>query len=333
MGTYVEDIAPAGTLSLSVVRSPFAHAEITGIDVDAARELAGVWAVLTPDDVADVVMPPAPRPDRNVPRRFPLVQGRALMPGDPVVAIIAETAAIARDAADLAFVDYEPLDVVGDVEEAMEAPPIHEGLGSGSNVAYDRTRGDRDAFEAVEGSVRLSGVVEHPRVVPAPMENRVILAEWREGGLTVHLSTQAPQLMQEQLASDFGLPQASVRVITPFVGGGFGCKFDLAEEEYLTIIAARTTGRPVKWVEGRDILTIGMAGPTAPLRSGRRLRGDEVGTVSSTCCHRYLCSWRSRRAWAPATTTSRSMGGGCAESGPIALRVASTGGRGDPRRP
>src|SRR5690606_180375 len=95
--------------------------------------------------------------------------------------------------------------------------------------------------------------------VPAPMENRVILAEWKEGGLTVHLSTQAPQLMQEQIASDFGLPQAAVRVITPFVGGGFGCKFDLAEEEYLAIIAARMTGRPVKWAETRreHLLTIG----------------------------------------------------------------------------
>jgi carbon-monoxide dehydrogenase large subunit len=193
-------------------------------------------------------------------------------------------------------VDYEPLDVVGDVEEAMEAPPIHEGFGSGSNVAYDRTRGDRAAFEAVEGSVRLSGVIEHPRVVPAPMENRVILAEWREGGLTVHLSTQAPQLMQEQLASDFGLPQASVRVITPFVGGGFGCKFDLAEEEYLTIIAARMTGRPVKWVEGRreHILTIGHGRAQrhryeVVADSDGRIKGLWVDSlVDLGCRHRYL---------------------------------------------
>ena len=181
------------------------------------------------------------------------------MPGDPVVAVVAETAAVARDASELVFVDYEPLGVVGDVDEALDAQPIHEGLASGNNVAYDRTKGDRAAFEAVQGAVRLSGVVEHPRVAPAPMENRVILAEWKEDGLTVHLSTQAPHLMQEQLASDFELPQTRVRVITPFVGGGFGCKFDLAEEEYLTIIAARMTGRPVKWVETRreHMLTIG----------------------------------------------------------------------------
>lgn len=91
------------------------------------------------------------------------------------------------------------------------------------------------------------------------MENRAILAEWMEDGLKVHLSSQAPQLMQKQLASDFGLSQTAVRVITPFVGGAFGCKFDLAEEDYLTVIAARVTGRPVKWTESRreHLLTIG----------------------------------------------------------------------------
>ena len=257
--TYVDDMAPAGTLSLAIVRSPFAHADVLSIDTTAAEELPGVWAVLTPQEVSDVAMPPSPRPDRNVPRRYPLVQGRVLMPGDPVAAVVADSPAIARDAADLVFVDYEPLEVVGDVEQALEAPPIHQGLGSDTNVAYDRSKGDRAAFEAVEGPIRLSGVVEHPRVAPAPMENRVILAEWREDGVTVYLSSQAPHLMQEQIASDFGLPQSDVRVVTPFVGGGFGCKFDLAEEDYLTILAARRTGRPVKWVETRreHMLAIG----------------------------------------------------------------------------
>src|SRR5690606_17976277 len=127
-----------------------------------------------------------------------------------------ETPAQARDAAELVFVDYEPLDPVGDVLEALEAPPIHDG--QESNVAYDRSKGDRAAFDAVEGDIRLKGVVEHPRVVPAPMETRSVIAEWREGGLVVHMTTQAPHLMQQQFAADFGIPEASVRVITPFVG-------------------------------------------------------------------------------------------------------------------
>ncbi len=258
-GTYVDDITPAGTLYLALVRSPFAHAMITEVDVEAARTCPGVWAVYTPDDVADVVMAPRPRPERNIPRRFPLVQGKAIMPGDPVVAVIADSPQAAKDAADLVFVDYDPLDIVGDPRQALEAPPIHEGLSSESNVAYDSSKGDRAAFEAVTGDILLSGTVEHPRVSPAPMENRAILAEWKEDGLVVHLSSQAPQLMQRQLASDFDLPLTAVRVITPFVGGGFGCKFDLGEEDYLAILAARDTGRPVKWAESRreHMLTIG----------------------------------------------------------------------------
>src|SRR5690606_36123176 len=136
------------------------------------------------------------------------------------------TAAQARDAAEAVFVDYEPLDPVGGVVEAISAAPIHDG--QTGNVAYDRSKGDRAAFDAAFGRVRLSGVVEHPRVVPAPMETRSILAEWKDGGLLVHMPTQAPHLMQEQFASDLGLPQTAVRVVTPFVGGGFGAKFDAA---------------------------------------------------------------------------------------------------------
>ncbi len=254
---YVEDLTPSGTLHLAVVRSPFAHARVTEIDLETAAAMPGVWAVIGPEDVSDVAMAPEPNEQRNIPRRYPLVQGKALMPGDPVAAVIATTPERARDAADVVFVDYQPLEVVGEVDQAIEAPPIHEG--QQSNVAYDRTRGDRAAFDSVEGSVRLSGLVDHPRVAPAPMENRVVLAEWKEGGLTVHMNSQAPHLMQEQFAADFGLPQTAVRVITPYVGGAFGAKFDAAEEEYLAIIAARMTGRPVKWVEARreHLLTVG----------------------------------------------------------------------------
>ncbi len=291
---YVDDITPAGTLHLALVRSPFPHAEVTGIDLDAAKDVAGLRAIITPDDVVDVVMPPPPNPERNIPRRYPLVQGRALMPGDPVVAVVADTPAAARDAADLIFVDYEPIDVVGDVEQAIDAPPIHPG--QESNIAYNRGRGDRADFDALTGSVRLSGVVEHPRVVPAPMEPRAVLAEWKEDGLTVHLSSQAPQLMQAELAISFDLPQSAVRVITPFVGGGFGCKFDLAEEEYLTVIAAQMTGRPVKWIESRreHLLTIGHG---RAQRHKWEVVADQDGRIEGLwvdslvdlgCRHRYL---------------------------------------------
>ncbi|HET7846532.1 MAG TPA: molybdopterin cofactor-binding domain-containing protein, partial [Acidimicrobiia bacterium] len=246
---YLDDLTPSGTVHLAIVRSPYAHARVLSVDIEAALESKGVLLVITPDQVSDVVMPPTPNPDRNIPRRFPLVQGTVLMPGDPVAAVVAETAALAKDGADLVFVDYDPLPVVGDVDDAMEAPPLHDG--QASNVAYDRTRGDRAQFDAIEGEIRLSGLVDHPRVAPVPMEPRGVLAEWKDGGLVVHLSNQAPHLMQEELARSFQIPVSSVKVMTNFVGGGFGGKFDLAEEEMLVAFAARRFGRPVKWVEGR----------------------------------------------------------------------------------
>ncbi|HLF43716.1 MAG TPA: molybdopterin cofactor-binding domain-containing protein, partial [Acidimicrobiia bacterium] len=114
--------------------------------------------------------------------------------------------------------------------------------------------------------------------------------------LTVHLSSQAPHLMQEEFAKSFGMPQSSVRVITPFVGGGFGCKYDLAEEEYLAVIAARATGRPVKWIETRreHLLTIGHG---RAQRHRWEVVADSEGKIMGLwvdsrldlgCRHRYL---------------------------------------------
>lgn len=291
---YLDDLAPSGTVHLAIVRSPYAHARVLSIDIEAALESKGVLLVITPDQVSDVVMPPTPDPDRNIPRRFPLVQGTVLMPGDPVAAVVAETAALAKDGADLVFVDYDPLPVVGDVDDAIEAPPLHDG--QVSNVAYDRARGDRAQFDALEGEIRLSGLVDHPRVAPAPMEPRGILAEWKDGGLVVHLSNQAPHLMQEEYAKSFGLPQSSVRVITPFIGGAFGSKFDLAEEDYLAVIAAREIGWPVKWIETRreHLLTIGHG---RAQRHRWEVVADTEGRIQGLwvdsrldlgCRHRYL---------------------------------------------
>lgn len=292
--TFVDDLRPSGCLHLALVRSPYPHAAVTSIDTSEAADAPGVRLILTPEDVAEVVMPPVPNPKRNIPRRYPLVQGRVLMPGDPVVAVVADDPGRARDAADLVLVDYDPLPPVGDPLEALAAPPLHEG--QESNVAYDRSRGEWEAIDQLPGPVRLRGVVEHPRVVPAPMETRAVLAEWRDDSLQVWLSSQAPHLFAEELAKSFGLPMSRVRVITPYVGGGFGSKFDLAEEEYLAVIAAQRTGAPVKWVESRreHLLTIGHG---RSMRAEYELVADEEGRVQGLrvdwlvdlgCRHRYL---------------------------------------------
>jgi carbon-monoxide dehydrogenase large subunit len=129
----------------------------------------------------------------------------------------------------------------------------------------------------MEGIV-VEGMVDHPRVAPAPMEGRVALAQWNDGRLTLYMNSQGPHLIQEELARCLGLAANAVRVVTGFVGGAFGAKFDLAEEEMLTVIAARQLGRPVKWVEGRreHLLTTGHG---RSMRGRYRLVADEEGRV------------------------------------------------------
>jgi aerobic carbon-monoxide dehydrogenase large subunit len=293
-GRYTGDLQPAGTTHLALVRSPYAHATVGAIDTSEAERAAGVVLVIRPEDVADIHGPPAPNPRRNIPLRFPLAQGTVLMVGDPVVAVVAETPQQALDAAELVDVDYEPLAAVGDPEEAIDSPPIHPEMEG--NVAYERKGGDPAALESLAAATIVEGTIEHPRVVPNPLETRSVLAEWRDGVLTVHLSSQAPHLMAQELAKAFGMAQSSVRVVTPFVGGAFGCKFDLAEEEMLAVIAARRCRRPVRWVESRrdHIAVIGhgraqrhhyraMAGP-----DGRILELGVDSIVDLGCRQRYL---------------------------------------------
>ena len=291
--TFTDDLTPAGTLHLVVVRSPVAHARVLSVDPSAALTAPGVWLVMTASDVADIQMPPVPNPERNVPRRFPLVQGTVLMAGDAVAAVVAATAAEARDAAELVEVDYEQLEVVTDLDQAIQAPPLHAG--QKSNVAFDRSKGDVEAIREMTGAYVVSGVVNHPRVSPAPMEGRVALAEWRDSSLHVHMTTQGPHLMQEEFARTFALPLNRVRVTAPFVGGAFGGKFDLAEEEILVAEAARRLGRPVKWTETRreHLLTVGHG---RAMRGTYRLIADATGKVQALfldwlvdlgCRHRY----------------------------------------------
>lgn len=292
--TFTDDLSPAGTLHLAVLRSPFPHALIKNIEAEGARSMPGVWAVYTGADVAALEVPPAPRPKRNIPRRFALAQDRVLMPGDPVAGVVADSLAQALDALEAIEVDYEPLEVVGSPAQAIDRPPIHPD--QESNVAYDRSHGDWEAIGALEGPVVVEGTIEHPRVVPAPMEGRVALAQWSDGRLTLAINTQAPTYIGDELARCLGLPQASVRIVTGFVGGAFGAKFELAEEEMLAVFAARSLGRPVKWAEGRreHMLAIGHG---RSMTARYRLVAEKDGTILAFgadflvdlgCRHRFL---------------------------------------------
>ncbi len=248
-GVYLDDLEPAGTLHMAVVRSPLAHATITEIDVSAARTMPGVVLVITPDDVADLALSPLPSPERRIPRRFALAQGVVRMVGDPVVAVVAARRAQAVEAAAAVFVDYEELPALIDPEQAVTADPLYPEFGT--NVQIDRARGDPAELDTLPGPIVVTGTVEHPRLVPNSLETRGCLASWTGDNLTVYMGTQAPAVMAAEIAAGYGIAKSRVRLVTPEVGGAFGCKFDLAEEEMLTIEASRNTGRPVKWVESR----------------------------------------------------------------------------------
>ncbi len=254
-GAYVEDIQPAGLLYLAFARSPYPAARIVSVEVSAARDADGVVAVLTAADVADVGdVASAPMPFAKRPPHRPLANDRVNQVGQPVACIAAESPSLARDAADLVEVEYEPLPSVAFAEAALEpdAPRVHPDLDD--NVCYrlQREGGDVErAFAEADTVVRVR--VDNPRVAPVAMEPRGIVVKPDEsGGLTAWVSTQAPHGARAALAKAVGLGEENMRVIAPDVGGAFGAKTGATPEYILACHLALRHNRPVKWVATRS---------------------------------------------------------------------------------
>jgi carbon-monoxide dehydrogenase large subunit len=252
---YVDDLQLPGLLHLAFVRSPHPHARLAGIDAGPARAAPGVAAVLLAADLGALAPKPmtvAP-PGFRVPPHAPLAADAVRYVGQPVAAAVARDRYAARDAADLVEVRYEPLPAVVDPERALEpgAPRVHAALDSNLAFEHGWSAGDVDAaFRRAAHVVR--GRFVQPRVAPVPMETRGVLARYEAGELTVWISTQMPHHVRGQLATVFGLPEHRIRVIAPEVGGGFGCKGGLYDDEIVTVAAALRLGRPVKWIETRS---------------------------------------------------------------------------------
>src|SRR5436190_4130452 len=253
---YTDDFKPAGMLHCAFTRSPHAHAEIKSIRTDAARELPGVVAVFTAEDMAGIGPVPCAiqMSDLKVPRHSVLATGRVRYVGEPVAVIVAEELYTARDAAELVEVDYEPLPVVTDMEKALgkDTPYVHEEFKSNQAFTHSLKNGDVDAaFKKADRVVKQRMV--NQRLAPIAMETRGVLAEYLPGEnrLTVWSSTQIPHLLKTQISLLVGLPETAVRVIAPEVGGGFGSKLNVYGEEGIVPWLAMKTGRPVKWNEGR----------------------------------------------------------------------------------
>jgi carbon-monoxide dehydrogenase large subunit len=260
-GTYVDDITRPHMVHMRVVRSPHAHAAITGIDVSAARSAPGVVGVYTAADIKPLVGAPIPVtnsfvPDKKqVPDQFPIAEGEVIYQGEPVAIVIAESGYEADDAAQLVAIEYEPLPAVMDLEKAMEPGSPLVARGRPDNIGWDTEfpGGDIDAAFA-EAEVVVKERITQQRVFPVPMEGRGCIAEFDafDNRLTLWTSTQTPHFIRLFVGTAMGLAESQVRVIAPHVGGGFGSKLRPYPEEYLAVAASKLLRRPVKWIEDRS---------------------------------------------------------------------------------
>ncbi|HKP17068.1 MAG TPA: xanthine dehydrogenase family protein molybdopterin-binding subunit, partial [Gaiellaceae bacterium] len=256
---YVDDLAIPGMVWMALVRSPYAHAGINGVDTSAARAAEGVVAAFSGEDLAGDI--PAGLPcawpvteDINMPAHWPLARDKARYVGDAVAVVLADSRALAKDAAELVQVDYEPLPAVTDVAEALAegAPLIHDEFGT--NRSYEWTLSAGDVDQAFAGAaVTVSGRYRQNRLIPSAIEPRGVLVQPSPsmGEYTVWSATQIPHILRVLLAMTLGIPEAKLRVIAPDVGGGFGSKLNVYAEEQLALALARKLGRPVKWIEER----------------------------------------------------------------------------------
>ncbi|GBD45197.1 Carbon monoxide dehydrogenase large chain [bacterium HR40] len=276
-GRYTDDIAYPGQAFLVVVRSPHAHARIRRIDTRAAQQAEGVLMVATAAefDPAGRARIPCLIPLRNrdgssraeAPHPM-LARGKVRYVGEPVAFVVAETRALAREAAELVEVDYEELEAVVDTATAAgSSPALHEG--APGNIAFDWEYGDgsaiEQAFARAKKVVRLELV--NNRVVVNAMEPRACVAALDGDRLVVHCPTQGGWMHRDVIAETLGLPAEKVRVLTPDVGGGFGMKAFVYPEYVFCAFAALKLGRPVKWTaersesfvsdtQGRDHVTV-----------------------------------------------------------------------------
>ena len=263
-GRYTDDIALPGQLCGVLLRSPYAHAKILSIGTDAAKAAPGVLAVYTVDDLkaAGIGHLPCTIPLKNRdgslradPPRPALADGIVRHVGDPVAFVVAETAAQARDAAEMIEVDYDALPAAAHLATAMEPGQPQIWPEAPNNRVFDWETGDKARADALFASaakvVKLT--LENNRIVVASMEARVSLAAYDAGSgrFTLYVPTQGVWVQKRLLSKILGVEEASVHVVTNDVGGGFGMKIFIYPEQVLTMFAARQLGRPVKWTSDR----------------------------------------------------------------------------------
>jgi aerobic carbon-monoxide dehydrogenase large subunit len=257
-GVFTDDVKFPRLVHAAFVRSPYAHARVVAIDTTAAAALAGVVAVVTGRDVAPFCVPwvgtLAHLKGMKAAPQHPLALDKAVWQGEPVVAVVAESRALAEDGVSRVAVEWQPLGAVVDPEAALRAdsPVIHPELGD--NLAYESElrAGDTDAAFAA-ADVVIAETFTTGRHTAVSLEPRTIIADFEpaERRLTVHQSSQTPNIMQDILSRHLRLPEGSVRVVVKDVGGSFGLKLHAYPDEIATCILSIMLGRPVKFLADR----------------------------------------------------------------------------------
>jgi|SRR5579862_475505 len=255
--TYTDDVHIPGMLHAAFLRSPHAHANVVRMDTVAAQALPGVAAIFTQDDLEDRIAPlttTLDRPDVKAVTRPAIESKRAFFVGQPLALVVASSRYVAEDAAEAIDVDWEVLEPVLDPELALrpDAPVLRAELGDNSYAHIEFERGD--VAQAFAGAAHVfSKRFHHGRSSAAPLEARGLVADFDAltGELTVWASSQFPHFYRTVLSGALGIPESQIRVIADAVGGGFGQKAAIYDEDLVVPAASMLLGRPVKWIEDR----------------------------------------------------------------------------------
>jgi aerobic carbon-monoxide dehydrogenase large subunit len=251
---WTDNIKLTGMLHLAFLRSPYAHAKITRVDVSGALSQPGVIAAFSGADFAgeqgslpcawpvtpDIVIPPHP----------PMAVDEVRYVGEAVAVVVARDRYTAADALASIDVDYEPLPPVLDIRTALneDSPKVHDA----GNKSYEWVFANGDVDAAFrDAPVVLERNYRQQRLIPCAMEPRAVVAQWIGDEVTLWSATQIPHVLRFALSAFFGIPEQNVRVIAPDVGGGFGSKLQVTAEEVLAVLIGRKVGKPVKWTESR----------------------------------------------------------------------------------
>jgi carbon-monoxide dehydrogenase large subunit len=253
--SFTDDLKLPNMVYAAFLRSPYGHARIRSIDVTKARELKGVVCVLTGRETARNLVYWMQKPGMRTPERFSLATDKVRFVGEPVVAVAAESRAIAEDALELIEIEYEVLPTILDGEKSLDGKEralLYEEWGD--NILFH----DQHKSPGTEAAFRDADIVFREKLVsnrysPTPIETRAILASYdsNQNILLVYASTQFPHVLRTFLSQTLDFPEHRIRVIAPRVGGGFGIKSAVFQDEVTTIILSLKLGRPVKWIEDR----------------------------------------------------------------------------------